>query len=238
MNDYQGFAGHEAGPDGSTPSPFQKYKTLIIVGVVAAVVLVFGLSIWGWLNGIDNEANTRQRSLITLYQGVETKLSTCLDNSMQAAGIAKQERDSLKDMMIGTALARSKNGSSSEGAVLNINAVNEALPQNVSNDLYKQLMTTVTGCRNEVAGAQQNLQAYGGEFDIWTQTGGVFEKMVRGKYPNEKLKAVNADGDTLTGRDALDFIVTPISTTDAKDAVTSKEMPSQQLFPSSSPTSS
>ncbi len=222
---------------GSDLPPFLLSKKVWAAAVAVVVVIVVWSTIV-WVNKIDNKGYEKQRDVVTLYQGVKTTLSNCLDKSMQSAGIADRERNSLKDIMIGTAYARAGSGSDDTGdSMLDINAVREAYP-NVTPDLYRQLMTTVNGCRDEVAGAQRDLQAYGGEFQKWTETGGPLEKQFRGRYPTSELTAVNGEGKTIFGIEALDFIVTPIILGSAEDASRTKEMPSQQLFPSGSPSNS
>ena len=218
-------------------SDFKLKPWMIISAVLVGIVLV-GLIMASWINSVKNEGFTLQRAVITKYQGVETELSTCLDNSMVAAGVAQKERDTLKDVLIGTASARYQDGSGKAvdpaNSQIAINVIVEAYPQ-ITDELFRQLMTISTGCRNQVKGAQQDLQAYGGRFDTWTQTGPWYEKWLRNDYPDDRLKVTGTNGSQVTARDALDFIVTPISTGEAKDAVTSKNMPNQQLFPSASP---
>lgn len=214
--------------------------TLIIAGVVVLAVVV-GLVFVGWVNGVKNEGISRQNDVITKYRGLETTLSTCLDNSMTAAGIAQQERNSLKDILIGTASARYQNADGTvntgipDNTSIAFSAVHEAYPT-VSDDLFRQLMTTAIGCRNQVSGVQQDLQALGNRFLTWTQTGSVFEKGIRSDFPDDRLAVIGPDGEKLYGADALEFIVTPISTQEAKDAMTSKVQPSQDLFGTSKPT--
>ncbi|MGB4767785.1 MAG: hypothetical protein WBP22_00850 [Candidatus Saccharimonas sp.] len=227
--------------DNNERKPFWQRPGTIIPAVAVLIALVAGFIAVTWVNGINNDAFGRQRDVITKYQALETQLSTCLDNSMTAAGIAQQERNSLRDILIGTASARYQNADGTvntgipEGAGIAFSAIQEAYPT-VSNELYRQLMTTAIGCRNQVTGVQQDLQALGGRFDTWTQTGGIVEKMIRDNYPDERLAVIGPDGERLLGKEALDFIVTPISTADAKTAMTSKELPSQNLFPSAQPT--
>lgn len=205
----------------------------IIVGVLVVALIALGIA--GWMNGIQNDGITRQNEVVSVYNDMKIELSTCLDNSMQAAGIAQQERSTLQDILIGTASARYKDGTGPANSQIAITAIQEAYP-NVSDALFKQLMTIVVGCRNQVAGAQSKLQYIGNGFSTWTQTGGVFEKMVRAQFPDSRLKVIGIDGHAITGRDALEFITQPILTGDADQASKTHTMPAQTLFPSASAT--
>lgn len=200
-----------------------------LVGILVVGLIALGVA--GWVNGIQNDGITRQNEVVAVYNEMKIELSTCLDNSMQAAGIAQQERSTLQDVLVGTASARYQNGTGPANSQIAITAIQEAYP-NVSDALFKQLMTIVVGCRNQVAGAQDKLQYVGNGFSTWTQTGGVFEKMVRAQFPDSRLKVIGIDGRAITGRDALDFIIQPILTGDADQAGKTHTMPAQTLFPS------
>jgi hypothetical protein len=215
-----------------------KPKPWMIITAVVAAVMVFTLAFFNWQRAARAEGYDWQNGAKAKYQAVQTQLSTCLDNSLQAANIAQQERASLKDVLVGTISARYQDN---KGQAVNpansqlvISAVQEAYPQ-VSNELFKQLMTIATGCRNQVAGAQQDLQAYAARFKTWTKTGNIFVGAIREGFPNDEFAVQGLNGK-LTGNEALEFVAEPIITGAADEAAKTKQMPNQQLFPSATPT--
>jgi len=213
----------------------KKHLKLAIGLAVAIVVLIASLGIVGWVNGIQNDGFTRQQQVDLEYGNMQIELSKCLDNSMKSAQIAQAERDSLKDILVGTASARYPDGAGPANSQIAITAIHEAYP-NVSDELFKQLMTIVVGCRNQFAGEQEKLRWVAINFNTWTQTGEWYEKPIRGSlFPDDRLKATGADGRVITGRAALEFITQPILTGDAGDATKTKTMPEQTLFPSATP---
>lgn len=215
-----------------------KFKAWMAWAAVGLVLIMVVFGVLNWQRAVRAEGYEWQNSAKSKYQAVQTQLSTCLDNNLTAAQIAGQERSSLKDVLIGTINARYQD---SRGQAVNpanaqlvINAVKEAYPQ-VSDELFRQLMTVATGCRNQVAGAQQDLQAYAGRFKTWTKQGDVITGSIREGFPNDEFVVRGLNGK-ITGKDALEFVAEPIITGSADEASKTKQMPSQQLFPPSSPT--
>lgn len=205
------------------------------MGVMASVLvlLVAILSVLNWQRSVRAEGYEWQNGAKAKYEAVQTQLSTCLDSSMTAAQIAGQERSSLKDVLTGTINARYQTSGGQAvdpaNAQLVISAVTEAYPQ-VSDELFRQLMTIATGCRNQVAGAQQDLQAYTARFKTWTKQGDVITGSVREGFPNDEFVVQGLNGK-ITGKAALEFVAEPIITGAADEASKSKQMPNQQLFP-------
>lgn len=214
-----------------------------LVGIIAGVVVLglIVLSFFNWQRGVRAEGYEWQNNTLVKYMRVQTTLGTCLDNTMISAQIAQQERQSLKDTLTAVVQARYVDASGKtvdvatpQGQAIMIQVIQEAYP-NVSPDLFKQLMTVAVGCRNEVSGAQQDLQAYAGRFQTWTKGGNVFDGAVREEFPNDELQVRGLNG-TLAGKAALRFIVEPITTSEASESMQTKTMPQQTLFPSAEPT--
>lgn len=205
-----------------------KVALSIAVAVVAIVLVVLG--VLNWQRAVRAEGYEWQNNSLAKYQGVQTTLSTCLDKSLQGANVAERERETLKDTL--TDVIAQRSGDSQQAipgnAGLVIDVVVEQYPT-VSPDLYAQLMTIVTGCRDEVNGAQRDMQAYAARFNTWTKASDVFTGMIREEFPNDEL-VVDGPGGSLTGQRALDFMSRPIIVTAADEASKTKRMPDQDLF--------
>lgn len=221
----------------STASLWARWGRWIGIGAVLFVALVMsGFGVLNWQRAVRAEGEDMQNKTTAKYQAVQTTLSTCLDKSLQAASVAQQERDSLRGVLTDVIKERSNKGQTAipSDAGMVISVVAEQYPS-ISPDLYKQLMTVVTGCRNEVNGTQLDLQAFAARFKSWTKAGSFVDGLIRESYPNDNLVAEGPNGQ-LKGKTALEFMAAPIITDEADAASKNKRMPQQQLFPSASPT--
>lgn len=215
---------------GNLPQPLQwarEHLKLVITVAIAVALLIVVYAVISWTNGINNDGFGRQRDVVTLYNQYQTELSTCLDNTKIGARIAEEEYRQVENVLTAVVGARYRDAGALSGDSL-VSALAEQYPQ-IDRSLWRQLMTVAIGCRQEVAGVNGQLQHVAGSFDRWASQGGVFEKLVRKNWPDDRLKVVGLNG-TLTGRDALQFIITPITTAEAQRAVQTHEMPSQDLF--------
>lgn len=218
-----------------------KWLPLIIISAVVLALVIAVFSVLNWQRSVKADGEQWQNNTVAKYQAVQTQLGTCLDNTVMSAQVAQQERQTLKDTLAAVAQARYVDSTGKpvdigtpQGQTIAIKIIQEAYPS-VSPDLYKQLMTVAVGCRNQVAGTQQDLQAYAARFKTWTKGGSFIDGTIRKSFPNDNLKVQGLNGQ-LTGRAALDFIAEPISTQAASDAMKTKTMPQQTLFPSAAAT--
>ena len=209
---------------------------LVVAIVVAIVLSLGGLMFANWARGVNAEGYQWQNNARAKYQGVQTTLDTCLANTDLSAQVAGQERATIIDGMKAVAAARTANHQSAipTNATIFVNAVTEANPT-ISPALYQLLMTTAVGCRNEVNGAQHDMQAFAARFKTWTKEGGVFAGSIRENYPTAEL-VVDGSNGVLDGPAALDSMATPIITAEAKSATKNKVMPKPNLFPTAQPT--
>lgn len=222
--------------DPQPQSWLQRNIKLVIGGGIAVIVIIMVVGTLNWVRGVNAEGYAWQNNALAKYQGIQTTLSTCLDNTRMGAQVAERERQTIIDGMKAIVAERTKNHQEAipGDATVFVNAVAEAYPE-LSSDLYKQLMTIAVGCRNEVNGAQKDMQAFAARFKTWVKSGNVFEGMIREQYPNAELVVEGPNG-LLTGKAALESMATPIITKDADDATKDKTMPEQDPFPSSKPT--
>lgn len=208
--------------------------------IVVAVVLVVGAAItwWrvnAWATDIENEGQTWQNEISQLRDDVETTLGECLDKSAVAAQIAQEQYKTLKDIVVSAAAARYENNAALGQGGAMFSALAEQYPQ-VDQTTWGKLLGTAVGCRGEVADTQRHLRSHAARFESWTDGGSWPGDTIRNNFPNHELSVVNPlTGKTLVGEEALKHIIEPISTKEAKEAMGTKEMPSQTLFPSSPP---
>lgn len=208
---------------------FRNHRGISIAVGVTAIVALLGFAFASWINAIHNDGWTRQRAVTQQYNVYQTSLSTCLDNSQVGAQIATEEYSQVKDLLTSVVSARySDEGALNGTSGAFVSALQEQYPA-IDRTLWKQLMTTAIGCRNQVADTNNELQSVAQRFDTWAHTGGIFAKPFRSKFPNTDLVVIGLNGP-LTGEQALAFLVTPITTGEAATAIRTQQMPNQDLF--------
>jgi hypothetical protein len=210
----------------------KSHLSIVIGAAIAVVLLIIFLVFMSWKNGIHNEGFEKQRDVVTLYNNYQTALSTCLDQTNISSQVAAENLEQVKNALtaiVGARYSDEKGALSSDGPI--VSALVEQYPE-IDSSLWQQLMTTAVGCRAQVAGANGQLQHVAAKFDTWTHQGSWYAKAFRNNWPNDELKVVTLNGG-VTGREALDFIVTPLTTGEAKNALLAHEMPNQDLFPDS-----
>ena len=228
--------------DDPKPTPPQNWVQrnfkLIIAGAVVLVMIITGIGLLNWHRAVNAAGYEWQNNALAKYQGVQTTLSTCLQNTKFSAQVAERERETIVKGMKEIVAARTANHQEAipGDTTVFVNAVAEAYPS-ISPDLYKELMTIAVGCQKEVNGAQRDMQAFAARFKTWTKEGNIFEGMIREGFPTTELVTEGPNG-LLTGKAALESMATPIITKEAGDAGKTKVMPTQNPFPSASPTPS
>lgn len=210
-------------------------KIIKFVVIPVAALLLFGLTIvlpaLSWHNNIENEGIGYQTKVSAQYDIVKESLSSCLDMTALGADIAEAERSSLRDILIGVVTARSAQSVDPGQSQTTFLAMQEAYPE-ISDELYRQLMTTAIGCRKQFSDDQHQMIKIATDFEEWMTTGGLFAKQVRGaKFPTDGLVAIGPNGQTLTGSEALAHMKTPIILGAAEEAAQTGTMPQQTIRP-------
>lgn len=213
----------------------------IIAGAVVVVIVLATLGGLQYRQSVHNNGASLQREVITLSRDVDISLSNCLDQSTVAAQVTQNQQQAVKNILISAVSARyvtPSGGTTSADGVLKsgsfISALAEAYPQ-IDVSTWKNLMAVAVGCRDNVADAQEHLQAVAGQFETWTQTGSIFSRGIHASFPTNALYAYDASGQEIYGEAALQYLTRTILTSQAQQAINSGTMPNQNLFGSSSP---
>lgn len=216
----------------SAATSWVKNHVGIVVTALAVLLAIISVLVFlSWKNSIYNEGFGKQRAVLTQYNMYQTSLSTCLDQTNIGAQVASEEYEQVKNVLTTVVGARyGDEGALSEGGAF-VSALAEQYPE-IDRSLWKQLMTTALGCRSQVAGVNNELQALAGRFETWSRQGAWYAKPLRNNWPNGDLRVAGLTGP-LSGQDALLFIITPITTGQATQAILTHEMPEQDLFPGS-----
>jgi hypothetical protein len=215
----------------------------IICGLGALFLLLVSLlGIAQYHRNVEKDGNAYQNNLIALQRQVGIDLSNCLDKTLIANQVSDKQTAAVKNILTAALSARytDKSGDTasktSADAALGggsfISALHENYPT-IDTGTWKDLMSTATGCRDDVADDQNHLQAYAAQFRTWSQSGNILSHGIRGKYPNDLLSVTASQNDgtsqTLTGQAALTYLTRTVLTSDAQSAINTGTMPNQNL---------
>lgn len=207
-----------------------------IIPVVIAVIVVGGglYGVLSWVNGVQNEGETKQNDIVQLQKNMVNDISKCLDTGAVQAQIVGQEYATMKDILVSVTAARYEgdNASLGQGGAM-FSALTENYPQ-ISQESWARLSGVIIGCRKDVGDAQEQLQGAITRFKTWSSTGGIFETRIRDDFPTDALTTTNAlTSEKLKGEAALEYLGRLITVKDAQKAVQDGTMPDQQFFPTS-----
>ena len=148
-------------------------KTLIIIGIVVAVILLGG----GVFISTNNRAISLEEQILTADSDVKTQEKRRTDLIYNLADCVKQYDKHEADTLIEVVTARGNNGVTDiENVTTSIAAVAEAYPELKSNENYKELMNELATTENMIL---QYRKAYNNEVRA-------YKKFVR-KFPNKQI---------------------------------------------------
>lgn len=168
------------------------YKlTLIIVGIIAAVVLLFVFA----FQGVQNKAISYEEQIGTAQSDIKVQEKRRADLIPNLVDCVKQYDKHEYDTLMAVVEAR---GTNSDAAVEEVQtmiaAVAEAYPELKSSDNYKQLM-------NELATTENLIANYRSNYNGWIKN---YNKYVR-KFPNRQV--LNVVGYEMLEYSYLDYDV-------------------------------
>lgn len=193
--------------------------TLAIIAAAVMVVLaiVAGLVWFGLTQSVTNEGNQREAELSAAYSNAATRLSKCIVQTTQAAGLVKSQTNAA-DKIIADAIAARYGDSKTTGAAW-LNFLQEAYPDKsveAISKTYNNTLQIITGCQADYAEMQSVVLDKVRGFDAWRNGNTKVRYFGGSAFPNGNLM-VSLPGINLYGQAALEKIRTPVV-----DAVTSK----------------
>lgn len=199
----------------------KKFKTLIIVGAIALVILIIGGSIFGKVNTLRNEGIARESQLVAQYKDNQQILSTYILQFNETLGIADRQSEKLNNILLDAVKGRYDNDTSLQpgtGGQM-FSAITEAYPDlTATSEIYSKVVDQVTSGRNEYKNAQSKLLDLIREYNTWRETGFV-ESTINDMlgFPGDNLR-VTDNGQTYTGQAALDRIERIVLTQEAVES--------------------
>ena len=176
-------------------------KTLIIIGIILAVVL---LTIFA-LNSVPNKAISYEEQITTAQSEIKIQEKRRADLIPNLVDCVKEYDKHEYETLMAVVEAR---GTSSDSSVQEIqtmiNAVAEAYPELKSNENYKELMNELSTTENKIAQVRSNYNEWVSKYNSYTR-----------KFPNKQI--LSFLGYEVTEYQKLTFDVSSDAPTDLFD---------------------
>lgn len=190
-------------------------RWIIPLGIVAAVL--FGiLTLWGVVNGIRNEAVTRETQLSAQYQVNQNHLSAFISEFRESVGIADRKTEQLDRVLTDAVTGRyGDEGFSSNGALFS--AITEAYPDLKGLDIYDMIFDTIRAGRSDFKNQQDKLLDQLRSYDLWRKQG-IIRSWALGNYAPSNNLVARVGGTEVTGKAALAQMYRIVTTSDTTRA--------------------
>lgn len=197
-------------------------KTMIILGAIVLVILIFAMSAFNYVNSARNAGIQKETGLVAQYKDNQNELSTYLLQFNETLGIADRQSDVLNDIILDAVKGRYDSDTSLEpgtgGAMFS--AIAEAYPDlTATTATYAKVQDLVVSGRNAYKNKQSKLLDLIRDYNTWRETDLIRSFVVKNVlgFPSGTL-SVTDSGQTFTGQAALDKISQIVLTQGAVDA--------------------
>ena len=195
-------------------------KGLIITGIVFAVILAVGFSLYGYINSTRSTAVQLENGLNAQYLANQNELSSYQAGFYEQLGVANLKSDKM-DKIISDAVKGRYDGKMAPGTGgAFFSAISEAYPEiGTSLDIYDKIVDYVAAKREAYKQAQNKLLDMLRTYDTWRQDGLLRSFVVANVLgvPSDRLEA-RIGTDVKRGAEARDRMFLIVITEDARDA--------------------
>lgn len=200
---------------------------LIGCGGLLALVLIVGLSFYGYFNGLQKEAVEQENRLNAQYLDNQNYLSAYIGGFYEMVGVANLKSDKmdqiLMDAVKGRYITKDANGNEAGGFSANgafFSAVKEAYPNIEGLNIYDKITDYISGKREGYRAIQSKLLDMLRAYDTWRQTGIVRSLLLKNvlKIPSEYRLVARVGDQTWRGQSALDKMYQIVLTDSTKQA--------------------
>lgn len=182
--------------------------------------LVFGVVI---PQGVVSDGNQQEATLNASFNAEVVALHTCTAKTARAAQVTKGQTDAVDKVLKDAVAGRYGTGNNLDEGKL-FSAMHEAYPNLGGLDKsFQDAMAIMTGCQDDFAAAQNNLQARIANFTKWRTGSWTVRTFGGDDFPNGNLVINVAGMDRLTGQQALDLMSRPIADADTVNAIRTGE---------------
>jgi hypothetical protein len=183
--------------------------SLYIAGGIAGVLVLCLLFYFVASNGVTNDGNKKQQSLIALYNETTNHLSDCLVKTKQSVGGATANAGVVEKIVTNAVKGQYDNRSATGHPTGELNnsfllqAVRQAYPDTTQvSKVYQDVLIVINGCRTDFRDSQSHLQKAVTTFNGWRTGSWTVRTFGGGNYPNDDLE-ITVSGKPVTGKAAL-----------------------------------
>lgn len=187
-------------------------KGWIIGGIIAAIVLFFGISAISIYTSTRNEGRSQEIAMSKQWNDMQANYGQFRLTVADQLGIAREKRDAINKIMIDAITGRYDKGNGAVDRDALFSAIHEAYPDLKGLDIFDIIMTTIQAGRERFAKDQEKMQDMIRAYDTWRTTGAWYHPTVVDwcGFPSPLLKARVGKDKVLTGQEALDKMSTAI----------------------------
>lgn len=193
-------------------------KTLIIVGAILGALILGAIGLYGYANGLQQEAVARETELNAQYLDNQNELSTYISKFYETIGVANLKSDKMDQILLDAVKGRYEGHSSAQpGQGQLFSAIQEAYP-NIDLSIYDRIVDQIASGRDAYKQKQSKLLDMLRAYDKWRESGLIQSRIIAAMgVPSERLEArigtsVKRGAEA---RDQMYLIVLTKSTTDA-----------------------
>lgn len=187
-------------------------KTLIVLGVILALVLGIGLYAVSVYTSVRNDGRHEELQLTAKYKATMASYGQDRLAFTDSLGIAREKRDAMDKILVDAISGRyNKPGAAQVDNGKLFSAVREAYPDLSGLNIYDKIVDFIGKMRNKFAQDQAEIAKMVAHYNEWRTTGSFlhpwFVTMVG--FPSDSLE-VNVGGKIYRGQSALDMMSRPI----------------------------
>lgn len=209
-------------------------KSYIIIGVIAVVLIIATMSLYGTFNSVQKGSVQRESRLSAQYLDNQNELSTYIVKVKEQLQIANLKTDKLDKVLSDAIQGRYGEASSAkpfgQGNAM-FSAMVEAYPQLGNLDIYDKIADTISAGREAFKNKQSALLDQLREYDTWRNSGIVHSWLTGlAGVPSSHLVA-RIGNQSVTGAAAERQMYQIVTTADASQAFKSGEQAPLDLNP-------
>ncbi len=198
--------------------------SLVVTLVVLGLLVLSGLSLYGYAVSIRNQALLWETDLNTVYRSYENEMATYVNTFYEQTGLANLKSDKMNEFIKGALEGRFGDSPKASDNLL-FAAVAEAYPGTDGFSVYDKILPTVAAGREAMRNKQNLVIEKAQKYNNWRKQGIFRAWVLSGVYPSRDLQ-VRVGGRMLYAEEALSHLSEPIT-----NAATDKAFETRQMEP-------
>ena len=197
-------------------------KGIIATLVVLGLLVVGGITLFGYVNGIQKEGVAQEQALNAQYQSSQLELDTYTKKILESVGLADRKSEKLAEVLKAAVAGRYEGEVKPGQGGAFFSAITEAYP-NIDLSIYDRIVDMVNAGREAFKQKQNQLRDQIRVYETWMYSGIVQSRVIAAVgYPSNQLEA-RIGTKVVTGRDALSQMKVLVTSKGTSEAFTTGE---------------